>query len=535
MRKNKRPDAVDTKYNAAKAIEGWQAEGFDDSAWAKAKVKTLDSTDPRNTLVERSIPQWRVDDIVKYGEKDWTVTSVGDTKFSSLSLPEKYTVTAEVKALSGNICMTVCASEKGSFYMPQLQGNGKNIKSHAQNGGWSNPTLQDGVAVSADLSSKTTVTVEVDGDKITTYVNGTNVGFFNDTALARAGSSVGFRSSTSEKTAVYSMKVTGAGGEVLWEDNISESKAGDQVTLFENISGTAPVLEKDASGETYMKVQNCVIIAGKQVAATDSPSIYSFHKPTNMQGTSYLKVKSNTGGETIKITSDATMHDGGEAVSHYYVTRAGEQEWEAYNWMSAWRVDCTVPAGVEVLELGWRHSSYDTEQTGFVKTGNDKLDQLYREAYDTLLITMRDIYMDCPDRERTQWWGDAVLEMQQAAYAMDEEARLLYKKLLTQVVGWTEGHGASLPTTPTKTDAHYELHAQSVAGVHSLWQYYLYYEETDILETCYEPFMNFVKLWNISNTGFLTHRAGTSDWIDWGKILMRQFPITHGITWQSSV
>ncbi len=517
VRKNKRPDAVDTKYNAAKAIEGWQAVGFDDSSWKNATVKTLKDTDPRNILVERSIPQWKVEDIVKYGEEDWIITNTGDAEFSALSLPEKYSVTAEVKSLTNNtVGMTVCANDKGSFYMPQIQGKGKNIKPHVQNGGWIFPALQDGAAVEVAMSSKMTLTVEVDASNIVTYVNGTKVGSFTDTSLARKGSSVGFRSSSGEQTAVYSVKISDADGNLLWEDNISEAKAGDDVTAFAKVSGDAPILAKDENGDTYMKVHNCVIIAGKQVASPDSTKIYSFYNPTNMQGTPYLKVKSEKGGETIKITSDATMHDGGEAVTHSYVTKAGEQEWEAYNWMSAWRVNFTVPAGVEVLELGWRHSSYNTEETGYMETDNKKLNQLYREAYDTLLITMRDIYMDCPDRERTQWWGDAVLEMQQAAYAMDEEARLLYKKLLTQVVGWTEGHGASLPTTPTKTDAHYELHAQSVAGVHSLWQYYLYYGETDILETCYEPFLNFLKLWDMSDTGFLTHRAGTSDWIDWG-------------------
>ena len=101
---------------------------------------------------------------------------------------------------------------------------------------------------------------------------------------------------------------------------------------------------------------------------------------------------------------------------------------------------------------------------------------------------------------------------------MDADAGLLYKKLLTQVVGWAEGRGGSLPTTPTDdiNSSYNELHAQCVAGVHSLWQYYLYYGDTEILEICYEPFMDYLRLWEISDTGYLTHRAGSSDWIDWG-------------------
>ena len=324
FRKNKRPDAVDTQYNAAKAVEGWKDADFDDSQWADATVKTLRQSDPKNNLVERAIPQWKVEEIVKYTADEWKVTEKND----------------------------------------------------------------------------------------------------------------------------------------------------------------------------------------------GSVKVYTFYNRTNIQGTPYLKVKSATGGELIHVTSDCTMHDGGEGVTHWYVTKAGEQEWEAYNWMCAYRVDVTAPASVEVIELGWRESSYHTEHSGKVVTDNEMMNKLYQECYDTLLITMRDIYMDCPDRERTQWWGDAVLEMQQAAYAMDQDARFLYKKLLTQVVGWAEGRGGSIPTTPTMP-SYYELHAQSVAGAHSLWQYYEYYGETDILETCYQPFLDFLKLWDISDTGYLTHRAGTSDWIDW--------------------
>ncbi|MFR7465122.1 MAG: hypothetical protein ACLUVG_09725 [Phocaeicola vulgatus] len=30
---------------------------------------------------------------------------------------------------------------------------------------------------------------------------------------------------------------------------------------------------------------------------------------------------------------------------------------------------------------------------------------MWEKSQRTLYITMRDTYMDCPDRERAQWWG----------------------------------------------------------------------------------------------------------------------------------
>ncbi len=514
-RPNARPDAVDVKYDARSADEGWQAIGYNDSGWKTATVKKLTASDPRNNLVERAIPHWKVEELVTHGPNEWTVDQV--TQFSSLDLPSSYTVTAEVQSLNNkSIGVAVCMSDKGHFYMPQIQGQNKAIKPHRQDGKWKTDyTLEGGTTVKVPLSQKMTVKIEVTGTKVTTYINGENVGSFTDSTLARAGSSVGFRHSSGEELAVYSMKVTDSTGKTLWEDNISEAAAGDEITFFNKLSGgKEPEFRTDSNGDTYLFLNDNVVIAGEQVNNPNANKIYSFYNATNMQGTPYLKVKSKNGGETIHITSDATRHDGGEAVSHYYVTKKGEQEWEAFNWTNAYRVDVNVPATVEVLEPGFRQSSYGAEHTGNVTTDNELLNQLYKEAYDTLLITMRDTYMDCPDRERTQWWGDAVLEMQQAAYAMDEDARYLYKKLLTQVVGWSEGMDGSLPTTPTNP-SHQELHAQSVAGVHSLWQYYLYYGETDILEFCYQPFLDFLKLWEVSDTGYVTHRGGTSDWIDW--------------------
>ena len=531
-RGNKRPDGVDTKFNAATATDGWEQPEFDDSSWKTATKKTLKGTDPRNKLVARAIPQWKVEDIVTYDEEYWTVSEVEKT-FERLSLPESYTLTAEVKSLSGHVGIAVCMSDNGNFYMPQLQGFADKllkVKNHTKKAGsFMSDAPVGGVSISSS-DEKVTIKVVVDGTSVTTYVNDTLLSTYTNTSLTRAGNSVGFRSSSSESTAVYSMKITDTNGNTVWEDGISELCAGDSIEDFTNLTGTA-VLETDANGDTYMKVKNCTVMAGKYTVDEEALVTYSFYnknpetgRDMNMQGVPYVKVRSEKGGEVIKLHSDSTSHvppqtaNSGESVLHYYVTKAGEQEYEPYGWMSAWRVDFTMPASVEVIELGWRQSSYNTEHTGTMETSNEALNQLYREAYDTLLITMRDTYMDCPDRERTQWWGDAVLEMQQAAYSMDEDAKLLYKKLLTQVVGWAEGRGGSLPTTPTDdiNSSYNELHAQCVAGVHSLWQYYLYYGETDILEYCYEPFMDYLRLWEISDTGYLTHRAGSSDWIDWG-------------------
>ncbi|WP_337518757.1 hypothetical protein, partial [Alistipes ihumii] len=49
---------------------------------------------------------------------------------------------------------------------------------------------------------------------------------------------------------------------------------------------------------------------------------------------------------------------------------------------------------------------------------------------------MRDTYMDCPDRERSQWTGDAVNESGEAFYVLSESAALLTRKWLHDLAGW---------------------------------------------------------------------------------------------------
>lgn len=45
---------------------------------------------------------------------------------------------------------------------------------------------------------------------------------------------------------------------------------------------------------------------------------------------------------------------------------------------------------------------------------DDFYNELWKRSARTLYITMRDNYMDCPDRERAQWWGDEVNELGEA-------------------------------------------------------------------------------------------------------------------------
>ena len=83
-----------------------------------------------------------------------------------------------------------------------------------------------------------------------------------------------------------------------------------------------------------------------------------------------------------------------------YITREGEQEYESYGWMNGHEVYYIIPEGVKVLDVKYRETGYNTDLAGSFHCDDPFYDELWQRSARTLYITMRDNYMDCPDRER---------------------------------------------------------------------------------------------------------------------------------------
>ncbi len=136
--------------------------------------------------------------------------------------------------------------------------------------------------------------------------------------------------------------------------------------------------------------------------------------PYNSQVTPYLKVEA-TAGKVIHIRTD--NYEGGSQynVRAEYITRDGVQEYESYGWMNGHEMLYILPEGVKVLDVKFRETGYNTEFTGSFSCNDPFMNELWKRSARTLYITMRDSYMDCPDRERAQWWGDEVNELGEAS------------------------------------------------------------------------------------------------------------------------
>ena len=235
--------------------------------------------------------------------------------------------------------------------------------------------------------------------------------------------------------------------------------------------------------------------------------------PYNAQCTPYLKVESKA-GKLIRILTENTWQG---SVSDTYITKDGVQEFEALGWFNGEHITYEVPAGVKILELKYRETGYNTEFSGMFECGDEKLNSLWQKSLRTLYVTMRDNYMDCPDRERAQWWGDVTNEMAMTMYSLDANAYLLYQKGVASMLGHIDASTNVLQTVVPSTEGYFELPVQQLAGVCGFWTYYLYTGDRDFISSVYDAAVNYVNLWSIADNNLVNHRAGSWDWLDWGS------------------
>ena len=76
--------------------------------------------------------------------------------------------------------------------------------------------------------------------------------------------------------------------------------------------------------------------------------------------------------------------------------------------------------------------------------------------------------MDCPDRERAQWWGDVVNELGEAFYSLDQNAHLLTRKAILELMNWQRSDSTIFSPVPAG-NWNQELPMQMLASSRILW------------------------------------------------------------------
>jgi len=247
---------------------------------------------------------------------------------------------------------------------------------------------------------------------------------------------------------------------------------------------------------------------------------YSVALPHAMHFSPYFRICAPEG---VKITvhSDRYRVNGGpgDFNSYFghraeYTTCEGEQEYELLDWIFGERIEFIIPEGVEIIELGYRESGYDSDVTTSFSTDNEEVNRLFAKCVRTLKVCMRENYMDCPDRERGQWIGDVSVQAPQILYLLDKNGLLLLRKAILDFIRLRRGD-ILMGNVPGDNSS--ELPSQSLNAISELGMISTYYKATgdrDILRLAFEPAISYLKLWQTDGEGVVLPRVGNWEWYD---------------------
>ncbi|UPK68506.1 peptidase inhibitor family I36 protein [Chitinophaga filiformis] len=247
-------------------------------------------------------------------------------------------------------------------------------------------------------------------------------------------------------------------------------------------------------------------------ATISSNRIITARVGTNIQLRPYLKVNAPAG---VKIRIEVNRFYWQE-----YITKAGEQEFECFAWQNSSGDTVSyqfsnVTGPVQVLILRYRETSYNTTVPGTFTSNDGRLNSLWNKSKATSRVCMRDIFYDCPNRERGQWWGDVSQQILYSFYLYDTASNLLARKGYRELLRSQKSDG-SLYTTGPGTAFH--LPDQNLAAIAMLARYYTYTGDRALLEELYPSIKKFAAYCvNSSNSdGMLVWQDGPWNWIDWG-------------------
>ena len=221
-------------------------------------------------------------------------------------------------------------------------------------------------------------------------------------------------------------------------------------------------------------------------------------------------------------------------LSPVFITDNGAKCYESIGWMNGEEVFFKV-SGIcgKIKKFCYRETSFPTEFNGEFYCDEHLLNRLWKKARRTLMINMRDTFMDCPCRERAQWPGDLVVQLGQVPYCLDREADLLVKKGVRETLRWQREDGVIYGPVPAGS-WHAELPAQmlSVISPYGLWTYYINTADRATLKELYPFAKRYLDIWEFQENGLIKYRPeikgeeaktcngnviGIWDWIDWGN------------------
>lgn len=257
----------------------------------------------------------------------------------------------------------------------------------------------------------------------------------------------------------------------------------------------------------------------KYVSTEFDPSTRILHcrLPYNAQVCPLLKVEAPA-GKIIDMRTEDFVITGENSVRGEYVTRDGVQQYESLGWMNGNEVRYTIPEGVKVLEVSYCESGYDTKYVADFHCNDPFFNELYKRSVRTMYVNMRDTYFDCPDRERAQWWGDVVNELQQNFYCLSPSSWQIIDKGIYELMNWQRPDGTIFAPVPAGNwDKELPVQMLMAVGWFGFYTQYYYSGNNAFVKPVYSRLKKYLhEVWKLNDEGFVETRQGGWSWADWG-------------------
>lgn len=243
--------------------------------------------------------------------------------------------------------------------------------------------------------------------------------------------------------------------------------------------------------------------------------IVSMKLPRNITITPYMEIDAPA-GLLIDIRTDNYKGGSEYNVRAEYITKDGVQSFETPGYLNGHEVHYHIPEGVKILDLKYRETRYDSDYNGFFESDNEDLNTLWIKSRNTMNINLRDAIQD-PDRERSQWWGDAVIILGEIMYSADYKGMKIIKKAISNLVEWQKPDGVLFSPIPAG-EWEKELPSQMLAAVgkYGFYKYFEYTNDSAFVKYIYPHVRRYMSLWKMDQNNLVVHRKGGWAWYDWG-------------------
>lgn len=185
----------------------------------------------------------------------------------------------------------------------------------------------------------------------------------------------------------------------------------------------------DGSPWQYTPPSSPAVIQFKPDTSSDSGCYLLFDFGREVSGFPHIELESDSSG-TIDLGYGELLFDGridpfrsNVCYADRVIAQPGITNWQSFE-KRAFRymqVDLKGFRGeVKLKAVSLVFSTYPVKWRGRVETSDPGLNRLWNLGTYTVQLNMDDAFMDCPWRERVQWWGDALVEAMVAYYAFGD-------------------------------------------------------------------------------------------------------------------